>query len=187
MRVLITGAAGQLGHDCRLVCEAAGDTVIALDRASLDVTDRDAVLGALHTSRPDAVINCATWTAVDACESDPQRAFLTNSLSARWIAEACRNTGAHLVHVSTDYVFDGTKIGPYHEWDTPNPTSVYGASKAAGEREVLDAGIGATIARTSFMSTPKLCDWQKILECAGWRFWLFPPTMWHTIPTTRPI
>ena len=151
MRVLITGAAGQLGHDCRLVCEAAGDTVMAFDRASLDVTDRDAVLGAIHTARPDAVINCATWTAVDACESDLQRAFLTNSLSARWIAEACRNTGAHLVHVSTDYVFDGTKIGPYHEWDTPNPTSVYGASKAAGEREVLDAGIGATIARTSWL------------------------------------
>jgi dTDP-4-dehydrorhamnose reductase len=151
VRVLITGAAGQLGHDCQLACEAAGDDVTALDRASLDVTDRDAVLSAVHSTRPHAVINCATWTAVDACESDPDRAFLTNGLAARWMAEACRQTNAHLVHVSTDYVFDGTKAGPYHEWDQPNPRSVYGASKLAGEREVLQAGIGATIARTSWL------------------------------------
>ena len=149
VRVLITGAAGQLGHDCRLVCEAAGDDVIALDRASLDVTDRDAVLGAVHAARPDAVINCATWTAVDACEGDPARAFLTNGLAARFMADACRQTNAHLVHISTDYVFDGTKVDPYHEWDEPNPASVYGASKLAGEREVL--GIGATVARTSWL------------------------------------
>ena len=151
MRVLITGAAGQLGHDTRLVCEAAGDDVIALDRASLDVTDRDAVLSAIHTARPSAVINCATWTAVDACEGDPAGALLTNGLSARWIADACRQTNAHLVHISTDYVFDGNKTGPYHEWDEPNPQSVYGASKLAGEREVLQAGIGATVARTSWL------------------------------------
>jgi dTDP-4-dehydrorhamnose reductase len=151
VRVLITGASGQLGHDCRLVCEAAGDDVLALDRASLDVTDRDAVLGAVHGFQPHAVINCATWTAVDACESDPGRAFVTNGLAARWMADACRQTNAHLVHVSTDYVFDGTKSEPYHEWDEPNPQSVYGASKLAGEREVLLAGIGATIARTSWL------------------------------------
>jgi dTDP-4-dehydrorhamnose reductase len=151
VRVLITGAAGQLGHDCRLVCEAAGDEVMALDRTSLDVTDRDAVLGVVHSARPHAVINCATWTAVDACESDPGRAFITNGLAARWIADACRQTDAHLVHVSTDYVFDGTKSEPYHEWDVPNPQSVYGASKLAGEREVVQAGIGATIARTSWL------------------------------------
>ncbi len=151
MRVLITGAAGQLGHDCRLVCERAGDTIAALDRGALDVTDRDQVLGSLQTFRPDAVLHCATWTAVDACEADPDRAYLTNALAARWMAEACRQTGAHLVHVSTDYVFDGSKDTPYHEWDLTNPQSVYGASKAAGEREVIDAGIGATIARTSWL------------------------------------
>jgi dTDP-4-dehydrorhamnose reductase len=151
VRVLITGAAGQLGHDCRLVCEAAGDDVTALDRTSLDVTDRDAVLSAVYSAKPHAVINCATWTAVDACESDPGRAFITNGLAARWIADACRQTNAHLVHISTDYVFDGTKSEPYHEWDVPNPQSVYGASKLAGEREVLQAGIGATIARTSWL------------------------------------
>jgi dTDP-4-dehydrorhamnose reductase len=151
VRVLITGAAGQLGHDCRLVCEKAGDEVSALDRASLDVTDRDAVMGAMHAFRPHAVLNCATWTAVDACESDPAKAFVTNALAARWMAEACRRTDAHLVHVSTDYVFDGSKPEPYHEWDVTNPASVYGASKAAGEREVLGAGIGATVARTSWL------------------------------------
>jgi dTDP-4-dehydrorhamnose reductase len=151
MRVLITGAAGQLGRDCRLVCERAGDEVAALSRTDLDVTSRDEVLAAFHTVRPHAVLHCATWTAVDACEGDPERAFRANALAARWVADACRQVGAHLVHVSTDYVFDGSKLDPYHEWDETNPTSVYGASKAAGEREVLAAGIGATIARTSWL------------------------------------
>lgn len=151
MRVLITGAAGQLGHDCRLVCERAGDEVAAFDRSSLDVTDRDQVMGALHAFRPDAVLHCATWTAVDACEADPDRAYRTNALAARWMAEASGRIGAHLVQVSTDYVFDGAKDTPYHEWDATNPQSVYGASKAAGEREVIEAGIGATVARTSWL------------------------------------
>ncbi|MCU1392312.1 MAG: dTDP-4-dehydrorhamnose reductase [Ilumatobacteraceae bacterium] len=151
MNVLITGAGGQLGHDTVLVCTAAGDTVTGLDHATLDVTSRDAVLGAVTSVRPDAVIHCAAWTAVDACESDPDRAYAANALAVRWMAEACRRTGAHLVTVSTDYVFDGEQAEPYTEWDTPNPTSVYGASKLAGEREALALGAGAAIARTSWV------------------------------------
>ncbi len=151
MRVLVTGAGGQLGRATHMACEAAGDDVFGLARAQLDVGDRDAVLGTITSLRPDAVIHCAAWTAVDACESDPARAFADNALAVRWVAEACHRTGAHLVHLSTDYVFDGEKPSPYHEWDQPNPQSVYGASKLAGERETLGLGASAAIVRTSWV------------------------------------
>ena len=148
MRVLVTGARGQLGTDLVANCAAAGDDVVAVGHAELDITSRDAVLAALNTLRPDAVINCAAWTAVDACEAEPERAFRANGLAVRWLREACTSTRAHLVHVSTDYVFDGTKDGPYQEWDDPAPRSVYGRSKLAGERE---AGPDATVVRTAWV------------------------------------
>ena len=151
MRILVTGARGQLGRDTVLACEAAGDEVFSIDRDTLDVTDRDAVLGAITTIHPDVVIHCAAWTAVDACEGDAVRAFATNALAVRWVAEACHRVSAHLVHVSTDYVFDGSKESAYHEWDMPNPQSVYGASKLAGEHEALSLGASATVVRTSWV------------------------------------
>lgn len=151
MRVLVTGAGGQLGRDVVLACDAAGDEVVALDRAGLDVTDRDAVRSAIATVRPDAVVHTAAWTAVDACESDPERAFAANALAVRWVAEACDLVDSHLVHISTDYVFDGTLDRPYHEWDATNPRSVYGASKLAGEREALALGSRAAVVRTSWV------------------------------------
>jgi dTDP-4-dehydrorhamnose reductase len=151
MRVLVTGAGGQLGHDVVAAATAAGDEVVGCDHARLDVTDRDAVLGAITTVRPDAVVHCAAWTAVDACEGDPARAFTANALAVRWVAEACDRAGAHLVHVSTDYVFDGTLERPYTEWDDTGPTSVYGASKRAGEREALALGPRAAVVRTSWV------------------------------------
>jgi dTDP-4-dehydrorhamnose reductase len=152
MRVVVTGSGGQLGRDTVLACEAAGDTVFGLDRSGLDVTSRDDVLGAITSLRPDAVIHCAAWTAVDACEADQARAFVNNALAVRWIGEACARVNAHLVHLSTDYVFDGTKLEPYHEWDQPNPQSVYGASKLAGEMEALALGHRAAVVRTSWVS-----------------------------------
>jgi dTDP-4-dehydrorhamnose reductase len=151
MRVLVTGAGGQLGRDTVLACEAAGDTVYGFDRGTLNVADRDAVLGAISSLRPHAVIHCAAYTAVDDCESNVERAFLANALSVRWVGEACSRVDAHLVLVSTDYVFDGTKVAAYHEWDTPNPRSVYGASKLAGEREAAVLGASAAVARTSWL------------------------------------
>ncbi len=151
MRVLVTGAGGQLGTDVALACEAMGDSVVALSRADLDVTSRDGVLGAITSVRPDAVIHCGAWTAVDACEGDPARAFAANGAAVRWVAEACSRVGAHLVSISTDYVFDGTLDRPYHEWDVPNPKSVYGSSKLAGEREALALGTGAAVVRTSWV------------------------------------
>jgi dTDP-4-dehydrorhamnose reductase len=148
MRVLVTGAGGQLGHDLTRHCAEAGDEVAALDRAHLDIGDRNAVSRALTAHRPDVVVNAAAWTAVDACESDPARAFRDNGDAVRWLSEACDSIGAHLVQLSTDYVFDGTLARPYREDDRPNPLSVYGKSKLAGE---LAAGDAATIVRTSWV------------------------------------
>jgi len=151
MRVLVTGAGGQVGTDVRLRCEQAGDDVTALGHRELDVTDRDAVLATVTSLQPDTVVHCAAWTAVDACEADPVRAYATNALAVRWVAEACRRADSHLVHLSTDYVFSGRKAEPYTEWDQTGPLGVYGASKLAGEREAGEAGIGATIVRTSWV------------------------------------
>jgi dTDP-4-dehydrorhamnose reductase len=146
MRVLVTGAGGQLGHD--LIAAFADHDVIGCDRAALDVTDRDAVLGTILTVAPDAVVHAGAWTAVDACESDPDRAFRVNALGTRNVAEAARRTGAHVVYVSTDYVFDGTKAEPYNEWDATNPQSVYGRSKLGGE---LELGPDSTIVRVAWV------------------------------------
>jgi len=151
VRVLVTGGRGQLGTDLARTCEAAGDEVVAVDADRLDVSDRAAVLGAVVGGGFDVVVNAAAWTAVDDCEADPDRAYRVNALACRWLADACRQAGSHLVHVSTDYVFDGTKDGPYHEWDQPAPRSVYGASKLAGEQEVLLGCPGATVVRTSWV------------------------------------
>ncbi len=151
MKVLVTGAGGQLGHDVAAVCAAAGDEVIAAAHGSLDVGDRDAVYQAILELTPDVVVHGAAWTAVDACESDPDRAFRVNALGTRWIADAARRAGAHLCYVSTDYVFDGTKPSPYVEWDATNPPSIYGRSKLGGELEVAAHAPGASVVRTSWV------------------------------------
>jgi dTDP-4-dehydrorhamnose reductase len=148
MRVLVTGASGQLGTDLVRTCTAAGDDVTACGHAALDLADRDSVRRAVATAQPDVIVNAGAWTAVDACEGDPERAYAVNALGVRWITEAARSIGAHLVQVSTDYVFDGTKEGPYLEWDQPNPTSVYGRSKLGGETEVDPVH---TIVRTAWV------------------------------------
>ena len=144
--VLITGAAGQLGRE--LVDVFAGSDVVALGHDRLDVSDRDAVLGAITTMQPDLVVHAAAMTNVDACETDPARAYAVNALGTRHVADGARRAGAHVVHVSTDYVFDGTKDEAYNEWDETHPLSVYGKSKLGAERE-LDPG--STIVRTSWV------------------------------------
>jgi dTDP-4-dehydrorhamnose reductase len=145
-RVLVTGAAGQIGRET--VDAFSGHEVIAADHGTLDVADRDAVLQAITSTRPDAIVHAGAWTAVDACEGDPARAFHVNALGTRHVAEGARRVGAWLCYLSTDYVFDGTKPEPYVEWDTPNPVSVYGRSKLGGEREL---GSDTTIVRTSWV------------------------------------
>jgi dTDP-4-dehydrorhamnose reductase len=148
MRVLITGAGGQVGTELVDVFNAGGHTVAGFDHAGLDITDRDAVRAAVVEFHPDAIVHSAAWTAVDACEADPETAYAVNAMGTRFVVEAARLVDAPVHYISTDYVFDGTKDSPYVEWDEPNPQSVYGKSKLAGERELDD---GSTIIRTSWV------------------------------------
>ncbi|MGH8998520.1 MAG: dTDP-4-dehydrorhamnose reductase [Acidimicrobiia bacterium] len=152
MRLLVTGSAGLVGSE--VAARASHHEVLPLTRAELDIVDRDAVEQAVGSMAPDAVINCAGWTEVDACESDPERAVKVNALGVRHLAVACARAGAHLVHVSTDYVFPGDKSGPYDEWDTPGPRSVYGHSKLGGEIECARHAASWTVARTSWVFGP---------------------------------
>ena len=152
MRVLVTGAAGQVGREVVELLEASPrHEVLGLARAELDVADRERCLQVAGEWGPELVINAAAFTAVDACQSERERAWAANAWGARNMAEAARLVGAHLVHVSTDYVFDGTSPLPYVEWDRPNPLSVYGLSKLGGEEEVRALLPGATVARTSWV------------------------------------
>ena len=137
MRVLITGAGGMLAQD---VCAAAaGHEVIAVSHAALDITDALAVETVVSDAAPDAVINCAAWTDVDGAEAAAAQAHAVNGEGAGNVARAASNVRAHVVHVSSDYVFDGAKQAPYLESDPVRPLSVYGHSKLAGERAVAEA------------------------------------------------
>ncbi|HUC05426.1 MAG TPA: dTDP-4-dehydrorhamnose reductase [Acidimicrobiales bacterium] len=169
MRVLITGADGQLGRDlldalagrvpagglrCSLLAPPGPQPsmayeVLGTDIATMRVDDRDAVQQTFWSFRPEVVLHCGAITAVDACETEIDLAYAVNGVGTRHVAEAAGMVGAHLLYVSTDYVFDGAATSPYREWDAPNPRSVYGASKLAGERECPP---GSTIVRVSGVS-----------------------------------
>lgn len=152
MRLLVTGAGGQLGTDVvRLAQRDGGHEVTAARHTDLDVGDRDAVMSAVTALHPDVIIHAAAWTAVDACESDTDRAWRDNALACRYVAQAARMVGSHVVAVSTDYVFDGELERPYTEWDRPNPTSSYGRSKLGGEDEIRAGLPGAAVVRTSWV------------------------------------
>ena len=133
LRVAIVGAAGRLG---RVVCDefaTSGHDVVALTRTALDITDGNAVHRVVAEVRPDVVVNCTAYNAVDGAESDSATAFAVNAHGPGLLASAASRVGATLVHFSTDFVFDGTSRTPYLEHDQVNPLSVYGASKLAGE------------------------------------------------------
>ncbi|UCC67861.1 MAG: dTDP-4-dehydrorhamnose reductase [Armatimonadota bacterium] len=134
-KVLVTGARGMLGRE---LCKAlsAAHEVRGVDIEDFDLTDAAAARKALAAERPQVVVNCAAWTDVDGCERDPGRAFLHNGWGTWNLAKAAADIGAALVHLSTDFVFDGAKGEPYTEFDLPNPLSAYGASKLAGEEAV---------------------------------------------------
>jgi len=152
MRLLITGAAGMLGQDVAAVATAAGLETVALSRAELDVTDAGAVGDAVSSARPRAVVNCAAWTDVDGAESDEAEALAVNGAGAGNVARAAAQAGAWTIHVSSDYVFDGTKREPYVESDHTNPLSAYGRTKLEGERELeRHAPRAHTIVRSSWL------------------------------------
>jgi dTDP-4-dehydrorhamnose reductase len=137
MRVLVTGAFGMLGHEVVKTCMMCGYEVFATDVAPhkqrLDITDDKEVRSALSTIRPAWVINCAAYTNVDGAEEHEDEAFSLNAEAPGLMARACKDNSVRLLHVSTDYVFDGTKASPYTEQDTPKPINAYGRSKLQGE------------------------------------------------------
>jgi dTDP-4-dehydrorhamnose reductase len=152
MRLLLTGAAGMLGHDVTAAATRAGHDVTPLSRQDLDVRDVHATRVAIAAAKPHAVINCAAWTDVDGAEANEPEATALNGAAAGNVATAAQRTGAFVVQVSSDYVFDGTGSAPYTESAATNPRSAYGRSKLAGERAVAVAAPGAhAIVRTAWL------------------------------------
>lgn len=150
MKVLITGADGQLGRE--LLDTAPVDVEVrALGRKELDVTDADRVTGAVATFAPDAVVNCAAFTAVDRAEVEAERAFAVNAEGPGHLARTAADLGARLVHVSTDFVFDGASRRGYRPTDPTGPINAYGAGKLEGERRALAAGGDVVVVRTSWL------------------------------------
>jgi dTDP-4-dehydrorhamnose reductase len=149
VRILITGAGGQLGRDLQEVF--AAEKVDPFDHAALDIGDRNAVLETVGRVSPEWVINAAAFNDVDGAEGNPSAALRVNGNGAGYLAEAANAVGAAILHVSTDYVFDGRKGSPYLESDTPNPLSVYGRSKYAGEQRVLAANANSMVLRTAWL------------------------------------
>jgi dTDP-4-dehydrorhamnose reductase len=151
-RWLVTGAGGMLGTDMVAALTTRGEPVTGLDRAGLDVTDARAVSDAIADGRPDVVVNCAAWTAVDDAEASEERALAVNAGGAANLAAACAGHGVRLVQVSTDYVFAGDGGRPYAETDVPAPRTAYGRTKLAGERAVLERLPGsAYVVRTAWL------------------------------------
>jgi dTDP-4-dehydrorhamnose reductase len=151
MRLLVTGAAGMLGADVVIAAGERGHEVTGLGRAELDITDAGAVAAAIAATRPDAVVNCAAWTDVDGAEASESGALSVNGTGAGIVARAAAAAGARVVHVSTDYVFDGQATEPYVESDPVGPVSAYGRTKLAGEQAVLAAGDGHAVVRSSWL------------------------------------
>jgi dTDP-4-dehydrorhamnose reductase len=151
MRLLVTGAGGMLGQDLVRAARAAGHDPVALPRTLLDVTDEEAVVAAVADARADAVVNCAAWTDVDAAEARRDEAAAVNARGAGNVAVAAAQAAAALVHVSTDYVFDGRAREPYVESSPTAPLSAYGETKLEGEQSVARAGGMHAIARSSWL------------------------------------
>lgn len=150
--ILVTGANGQLGSELRLVAPTDPDhNYYYTDVAELDITDKSAVTKFMNTHQISTVVNCAAYTNVDKAEDDIDMADLINHLAVRNLAETCFEQNALLIHISTDYVFDGTHNNPYSETDPTHPLGIYGITKRKGEEVVLQSGCNHIILRTSWL------------------------------------
>jgi dTDP-4-dehydrorhamnose reductase len=155
MRILVAGATGQLARSLiEGAVRRAGWELRALERPILDLQNPPSLLRAIAAVRPHVVVNAAAYTAVDRAESEPDLAFAINRDGARALAKAAADHGLPIVHVSTDYVFDGHKLAPYVETDAPAPQGVYGRSKLAGEEQVAAANPRSIILRTAWLHSP---------------------------------
>ena len=163
MKIMITGCNGQLGNELQSILKSGkseigavpaailGAQILPVDVDTLDISNMVAVSKYVNANKPDVIINCAAMTNVDGCESDYQTAFKVNALGVKNLAVCAENVGAKLIHVSTDYVFAGDATKPYCEWDNVNPQSVYGASKALGEKYALSFCKRSFVVRTSWL------------------------------------
>ena len=163
MKIMITGCYGQLGNELISILksgkseigampeELKGAEILPVDVDSLDIADCEKVKAFVLENRPDVIINCAAMTNVDGCESDYVTAFKVNAMGVRNLSIAAKEVGAKLIHVSTDYVFEGNGTRPYVEWDLVNPQSAYGASKALGEKYALTFNDKSFVVRTSWL------------------------------------
>jgi dTDP-4-dehydrorhamnose reductase len=151
MKYLVTGATGQLGRETLLALQDTGEEVIGIGRREIDFSRPDSVAEGIAAQRADWVINCAAYTQVDKAEEDRQQAFLVNRDSARAVAEGVAAYGGRLVHISTDFIFDGQQSHPYAEDDSANPLGVYGQSKWEGEQAVREVMPDAAILRTAWV------------------------------------
>lgn len=137
MNILVTGAAGQLGLELTEVLPERGHEVVALTRKELDITDPKSVERAIDEHSPDLIVNAAAYTNVDGCETDLETAYAVNSEGPRNLAQSCELRGINLLHVGTNYIFDGKGDRPYEPFDPPNPLSAYGRTKLAGDEHVM--------------------------------------------------
>ena len=153
-KILITGAGGLVGRASVEHCLANGDEVVACDRESLDIADARKVEEVISREAPDAVINCAAWTDVDGCESNPEKAEQVNAIGPENLARSCRRVNAAYLTISTDYVFNGAKEGFYTQRDDPRPLSVYGRFKLEGERRPQLAYARTIVVRTGYIFGP---------------------------------
>lgn len=152
MRVLITGGRGQVGYCLtQQLSEHESNTVLSLDKEDLDITNQDAVKGMVQEFQPTIIINAAAHTAVDKAEKEVDLSYAINRDGPKFLAEAAQEVGAAILHISTDYVFEGNKHGEYSENDLTNPQGVYGASKLAGEIEVVKSCEKHIILRTAWV------------------------------------
>jgi len=154
LKVMVTGGAGMVGRAVVAHCQAQGESVTAFDHHALDITDELKLGETFAREHPDVLINCAAWTDVDGCEFDPDRAQRVNARGPELLALACREAGALLITISTDYVFDGRKDGFYTQRDQPNPQSVYGISKLDGERRAQIAWARTIVVRSGYIFGP---------------------------------
>ena len=151
MRVLVTGALGMLGTDMVRSLEAEGNEIFATDIDELDITQFDLLFGMTKDLCPDVIVNCAAYTDVDKAEEEWEKALQVNGLGVKNLALVCKDSNIDLCHISTDYVFDGKKEGPYMPDDPPNPINAYGKSKLAGEKHIQEIMEKFYIVRTSWL------------------------------------
>jgi dTDP-4-dehydrorhamnose reductase len=169
MRIVVTGREGQVARSLLERGPVFGHEIVPLGRPLLDLSGEPAsIVAALESVRPHAIVSAAAYTAVDKAESEPEIAFAVNADGPAAVAQAASSLGVPLIHLSTDYVFDGSKASPYAEDDPPAPASVYGASKLAGEQAILSAHANSAVLRTAWVYSPFGANFVKtMLRLAG--------------------